>query len=356
MPERAPDATRQVAVTLPVAAVLAAFTILAIAFTGQVWLDYAYARVPVSWGQAFAISALDWYLWALLAPPVMWIGGRVPFRRGRMARAIAVHLPASIALGSVKIAFQALLTSTVFGVSRQPTSFLKIYVTLLTYWALLGVAAFAREYAQRRERDRHAADLQTALARATLDALKMRLQPHFLFNTLNSISALMREDVEAADVMLTRLADLLRMTLDRADDQEVPLKDELDFVEKYLDIQRVRFGERLTVRVEVDPHTLPLAVPSLALQPLVENALQHGASRRTGPATVVVRTMKRDATLIVEIEDDGPGPPAVPASGHGLDTTRARLRHLHGDRASLTLAPGAMGGALARLSLPARVL
>lgn len=108
--------------------------------------------------------------------------------------------------------------------------------------------------------------------------------------------------------------------------------------------------------MEIDPQTLALAVPSLALQPLVENALQHGASRRTGPATVVVRTMTRDATLIVEVEDDGPGPAVAPASGHGLDTTRARLRHLHGDRASLTLEAAPTGGAVARLIVPARLL
>ena len=339
---------------MPLLLVVGAFTLLALLFTGQVWLDFGYARTPVSWPVALAISAVDWYAWAPFTPVVLWLSRRFPFGRRTWTHAAAVHLPASLVVTVIKIVASAFIADRVCRLPSAPTSFLKAYMALLTYWAIVAVGAAARSYRDRRERDVQTSRLETELARAQLDALKMRLHPHFLFNTLNSISALMREDVEAADVMITRLSDLLRLTLDSAQVQEVPVQEELTFLEKYLEIQQVRFGDRLTVRIEMDPGTLALAVPSLVLQPLVENALQHGAGRRTGPATVVVRSWCRGTTLVIEVEDDGPGPAAVVREGHGMDTTRARLSNLYGAEASLTLERAAAGGAVARLTLPAR--
>jgi two-component sensor histidine kinase len=333
--------------------VLAVFTVVALLFTGQVWLDYAYARVPVSWGRAFLLSALDWYLWAALLPAVWWLGRRFPLRRGRLGRSLAVHIPASVVM-TLKIPLQEPLAALLFGVTRSPASFLKIYVTLLTYWAILGIGAALRQTRELRARELNAARLQTELARAQLDALRMRLHPHFLFNTLNGISALMRENVEAADLMLTRLSDLLRLALDRADRQEVPLADEMEFVRKYLDLQQIRFGDRLRVVIDVDPETLPLAVPSLGLQPLVENALRHGVERKRGPASLAITTRRIQASLVIEIEDDGPGPPMDAQPGTGLDTTRRRLEQLFGAHSRLVLQSRAGGGAVARMTLPAR--
>jgi signal transduction histidine kinase len=332
------------------------FTLLAVLFAGQVWLDYLYARVAVSWPRALAISAIDWYLWAAITPVVWWLGARVPIRRGALGRALAVHIPACFLITAVKLPLQEGLGALLAGVTRQPASFLKVYVTLLTYWAILAAGAGLRLQRDRRARELRAAELQTELARAKLDGLQMRLHPHFLFNTLNGISALMRENVEAADLMLTRLSDLLRMTLARADVQEVALAEELELVRRYLDIQQVRFGDRLSVSVDVAPDALRLAVPTMSLQPLVENALRHGAERKPGPARLQLRAHVERGTLHVEVIDDGPGPPATITPGTGLQTTMRRLVHLYGERARLTLGAHPGGGAAARLTLPARRL
>jgi LytS/YehU family sensor histidine kinase len=213
-----------------------------------------------------------------------------------------------------------------------------------------------RQARARRERDLRTSQLEAELAHAQLDALRVRLQPHFLFNTLNSISALMREDVEAADVMLTRLAGLLRVTLDRSDAQESRLEDEMALVNEYIEIQRVRFADRLTVRLDVAPDTLALAVPTLVLQPLVENACRHGVSVKPGAATIAIRSSRQGDRLAIDVEDDGPGPPPIVPAGLGLDATRARLSQLYGSKASLTLARATSGGAIARLLLPAHTL
>jgi two-component system LytT family sensor kinase len=338
------------------ARVFVLFTVIACLFTGQVWLDYAYARVPVSGGRALAVSAIDWYLWAALTPLVWWLGRRFPLRRGALARAFAVHVPASLVIAAVKIPAGEVLAAVVAGVVRSPASFLKLYVTLAVYWIILGIGIALTQARELRAREMAASRLETELARAQLDVLRMRIQPHFLFNTLNGISALMRENVEAADLMLTRLSDLLRLALDRADAQEVTLREELEFVRKYLEIQDVRFGDRLAVRYDVDTDTLSLAVPSLSLQPLAENAIRHGVERKPGPSTVTIRAGVASATLVIEVRDDGPGPPPAVRAGTGLEATRQRLQHLHGAAASLVLESGERGGAVARLTMPAREL
>jgi signal transduction histidine kinase len=335
--------------------ILGVFTLVALLFAGQVWLDYAYARVPVSWDRAILLSALDWYLWAALLPLVWWLGRRWPIQRGRLPRAIPVHLLASLAITVVKIPATEVLAAVLLGVTRTPASFLKVYVTLLVYWAILGIGAAMQQARALREREVNTARLQAELARAQLDVLRMRLHPHFLFNTLNGISALMRDNVEAADLMLTRLSDLLRLALDRGDRQEVALAGELEFVRKFLDLQQIRFGDRLTIAIDVDPATLSLAVPSLSLQPLVENALRHGVERARGDARVAIRARRAGDRLVVEVEDDGPGPPVDVKTGTGLDTTTKRIEHLFGAAGTLELQPRDGGGAVARMTLPARV-
>lgn len=336
--------------------VFGVFSLLALLFTGQVWLDYTWADLPISWGQALGISSVDWYLWAAATPAVTWLGRRWPIRPRTWWRAVVIHAPLCLLLMLIKLAIGGRIIALLMGRVRQPAPFLRLYVGLFTYYAILGVAAAIERARTRRARDLRTSQLETELVRTQLDALKMRLHPHFLFNTLNGISALMREDVEAADLMLTRLGDLLRLTLDRAGAQEVPLKEELDVVGKYIEIQQVRFGDRLTIRVDTAPGTLALAVPSLMLQPLVENAFEHGAGAMPGPATIVIRSARSGTSLVIEVTDDGPGPPVVVQHGYGLDTTRARLQHLYGGGASLVLERVSSGGAVARLSLPARAM
>jgi len=208
-------------------------------------------------------------------------------------------------------------------------------------------------YRQFRLRELKASQLEAQLAVAQLEVLKMQLQPHFLFNTLHAISALMYRDVGSADRMVTRLSDFLRLTLDSAGVQEVTLKREMEYLDKYLEIEQVRFGDRLEVRRAIDPATLDLLVPNLVLQPLVENAVRHGIAPRASGGRIEVTSRVHEGTLTIEVLDDGPGAGAI-REGVGLSNTRARLEQLYGADARLEIGNAPAGGFSARLTLPAR--
>jgi signal transduction histidine kinase len=335
-------------------AIVLVFTLLGLLFASQVWIDYAYARRPVSWPRALGVALAEWYIWAALTPLVLWLARRFPIDRRRWVRPLAVHLPASLLCTAVKIVLETMLAGFITGVSRAPFSFIKVHVGLITYWGIVGAAHWIERDRRYRQRELLAARLQAELARSQVQALRMQLHPHFLFNTLNSIAALMREDVEAADVMIARLSDLLRVALDTADLPEVPLRRELEFAEMYLGIQRTRIGDRLQARVQVEPGALDAAVPTLLLQPLLENAIRHGAGARPGQAVLELRARIEGPVLVIEVEDDGPGPPDVVKERLGLENTRARLAATYGTAARLELGRGHRGGALARVVLPAQ--
>jgi sensor histidine kinase YesM len=208
----------------------------------------------------------------------------------------------------------------------------------MTYLFLVGLA-HALEF--RRESDRHAVDsaqLEMRLVEAQLQALQRQLHPHFLFNTLNAIAGLMRTDVDAADQMMDRLGDLLRMTLNSSNVQEQPLKEELEMLQKYLDIEQARFGNRLTVEMQIDPQVLDADVPNLLLQPLVENAVRHGIAPYARPGHLSIAALREAERLTIRITDSGDGVPphrlTLLNQGVGLANTRARLEHLYrGDHA-----------------------
>jgi LytS/YehU family sensor histidine kinase len=205
---------------------------------------------------------------------------------------------------------------------------------MMTYWAVIAIAHALVYHRESQERAVTAAQLETRLAEAQLQALQRQLHPHFLFNTLHTISALMHRNIDAADAMLARLSDLLRLTLDQVGTQVVTLKEELDFVEKYLEIERTRFGDRLQVRIDVEPGTLDASVPNFILQPLVENALRHGIGPKLGGGTVEVTTRRIDDRLELVVRDDGRGVPPERLNafntGVGLGNTRSRLEHMYG--------------------------
>jgi LytS/YehU family sensor histidine kinase len=209
-----------------------------------------------------------------------------------------------------------------------------------------------------REGELRAARLQAELNEAQLASLEARLQPHFLFNTLNAISALMYSDPERADRMMGRLSDLLRLTFERAPSGEVALSEEVEWLGWYLEIMQLRFGDRLTIVRRFAPDTTRLAVPRLLLQPLVENALTHGAAKHAGPATVTVSSWREGDLLRLSVADDGPGlagdPDLALVSGVGLSSTVARLRALYGDAGRLQLERDATGGVLASIEIPAQ--
>jgi two-component system LytT family sensor kinase len=224
----------------------------------------------------------------------------------------------------------------------------------------LTVAGIHAWNALERARQREVRDAQLAgnLARAQLHNLRLQLQPHFLFNALNTISATMYEDPAAADEMLGGLAELLRSSLRTAQSDEVPLEEELAILDRYLALMRARFGERLAVAIDLDPEASGALVPSLILQPLVENAIRHGNAERAGRGAISIRARKEGGRLVLEVEDDGPGDARRNGhrteSGVGLAATAERLRILYGDEQTFNAGDGDAGGFLARATLPLR--
>jgi sensor histidine kinase YesM len=218
------------------------------------------------------------------------------------------------------------------------------YADWLAYWAATGVIHAIEYYRESRERELEATQL-------ALENLRSQLQPHFLFNTLQSISTLIHRDPAAADRMLTDLSDLLRLSLRSTASQEVPLSEELDFLQRYLEIMRVRFGDRLVIQVDVSTDVLNAMVPSLVLQPIVENAIRHGMADRPDVGHVAVSGRRSGTALQLEVSDDGPGLHATtPGNGIGLANTRERLNRLYGGRGGLELIEE--GGLTVRLTIP----
>jgi two-component system, LytTR family, sensor kinase len=284
-----------------------------------------------------------WYLWALFAPAVIWLAQHVRFERQGLLRALAVHLPSVVLFSLAHIAllqgmfwWLAITDGRSFDWWAEVTrgALLNFDWEMMTYWAIVGISHAVLYYREARERAMRAQQLETQLVEARLITLQQQLHPHFLFNTLHAISALMHRDVDAADRTLMRLSDLLRLTLDRLDRQEIPLESELEFLGKYLEIEQTRFADRLVVGFDVHPETLDVLVPTLLLQPLVENAIKHGISRKPGPGRIDITAKRSNGHLWIEVRDDGAGlsDTAFHAlqKGIGVSTTRARLQHQFG--------------------------
>jgi LytS/YehU family sensor histidine kinase len=225
---------------------------------------------------------------------------------------------------------------------------------LLMYGVIVSVNHAIDYYRKYHERTVHTLELEKHLAEARLQALLRQLKPHFLFNTLNGIASLMHSDVHAADRMLVRLAELLRLTMSHPGQPLTRLRDEIAFIEKYLEIERIRFRDRLSVKIDVDPAALDAEVPSLILQPLVENAIRHGIEPHARPGRIEISVRREPGALVLIVRDNGAGEPpgGFTREGIGLGNTRARLRELYGDRHSFLLANHPEGGLVVRLSLP----
>jgi sensor histidine kinase YesM len=240
----------------------------------------------------------------------------------------------------------------------QTSVLAQFHIQVATFWVILGIGAAFEYYAKFRERELRASQLESRLAQAQLEVLRMQLQPHFLFNTLHTISAFMQEgEIEAADRMISRLSDLLRLALEGGGAQEVPLRQEMAFLERYLEIQQIRFQEQLRVSLRVPDELLDACVPSLILQPLVENAIKHGVTPRAEGGEVSVEVTREHGRLRLAVRDDGPGITAASTrvgNGVGLANTRARLEQLYGDRQRFVVGNAPGGGALVELTIPLR--
>jgi two-component system, LytTR family, sensor kinase len=341
------------------------WTIIGLSFASQFYLSSLKSGRPVSWGQAVTWSLGDWYVWALLSVPIIQLARRFRFDDVRWTRSVAVHLGASVFFALVYMVLRAWLGQVQSRVGGVPVSFAEafnplvvktVHFNLLIYWVMVSVSHAFAYYRQYQERALRASELEKRLAQAKLQALQMQLNPHFLFNTLNAIASLMHKDVKAADRMITRLADLLRYALESTDAHEVTLRQELAFLERYLEIEQTRFGSRLTVRMHIEDETLDALVPNLILQPLVENAIRHGIERRSKPGVIELRAHRADARLRIELRDNGPGL-VVPTGGRkgiGVANTRARLQELYGESHTFELRNADGGGVIVEVTLPFR--
>jgi two-component system LytT family sensor kinase len=322
----------------------------------------ASGREVESWTRPFVTSLLGSSFWALVTPAIMWntrrLGDRVDSRAGRLAAHALTFLVVHVVDVTVYNTIMSLISST-------PTRpFIQLLVSLGSFnamsYVIVVVVTAALDYQDAyRERGLRAAQLETHLALAQFHALRAQLHPHFLFNSLNAISALMHTDVARADRMLARLSELLRIAIDTSSTPEIRLIDEVEFVERYLEIEQMRFGNRLDVRVDLPSETYNALVPNMLLQPLVENAVRHGVAPHPGRGRVEIRAERDGARLGITVRDSGKGmSDEEPNGGHregvGLRTTRARLAKLYGDAQQLSLVNIPGGGFETRVTLPFR--
>jgi two-component sensor histidine kinase len=348
------------------------WTLFGLFFASQEYVRYAYAGRPVELVQMLLAWLGSAYVWAALTPLVFYLARRFPIERTRLSRGLLVHLPTSVLLSCVEL-LAFILIAPLLGLPPLKKTFSETFVVvfvidfhfnLLTYWAILGVSLgldYYRKYQERKLRasqlELRTSQLETQLAQAQLSALRMQLHPHFLFNTLNAIVVLVRKGSnEKAVHMLTGLSELLRQALDNIGAQEILLKQEIDFLERYLEIEQVRYNDRLQVRLKIDQETLDALVPNLILQPLVENAVRHGIGKRLTAGVVEISARRENGRLHLEVHDDGPGLPEnwpqLGGKGIGLANTRARLEQLYGEAQEFKLCNAASGGAIATLLIP----
>jgi LytS/YehU family sensor histidine kinase len=315
------------------------------------------------WIVALRPALLESVLWAFTTVAIFWLARRFPLERGRVLRAIAVHLVAAVVIALVRSGVMVVLGRYMTWVRVRefsPQFWSTSSQNALFYALLLGIAHLVLYYRRYREREQAAEQLARSLTEARLQSLKMQLQPHFLFNTLNAISALIPADAKPARRMVARLGDLLRATLEHEETQEVTLREELAFLEPYLEIEKARLEDRLTVLMNIAPETLDARVPHLILQPLVENAIRHGIASRIEPGKVEISASRGpdDRFLQLEIRDDGQGlnrdNDVAPRRGVGLTNIRSRLEQLYGNEHRFKLENQAGGGVHVRISLPFR--
>jgi signal transduction histidine kinase len=352
-----------------------AWTILGLFFSSREIALRTYRNEPMVWQDVLTTWLVGEYIWGVVAFVVLAFGSRWPLDRPVLGRRLALHALLSVVVAGAQLALEATAYINIGTLPSSNQSFWRLWPALLVlgfhnnvvlYWVILGLQTGYRYYRRLEERDRQAlrleldtSNLRAQLMRAQLSALKMQLQPHFLFNTLNAIMVLVREQSTAwAEEMLARLSDLLRCVLDDVEAQEVPLRRELEYVRLYLSIEQVRFEDRLIVAIDADPRVLDAAVPHLALQPIVENAVRHGIARTSAACTIRITAAHEDGRVVIRVKDGGPGFQSAGGGegwGIGLTNTRARLQQLYGDAAALSIRDGDPG-TVVTMAVPFRVL
>jgi two-component system LytT family sensor kinase len=326
--------------------IAAVWTIPAVLSTLETVMFARMGGHPIAVWRAFVGEAPQWYGWAIVTPAIIALGVRFPLRRPTRPASLLIHATASVGAGLMLATCDALVNSWLRPsrsglIADARNWFLSgLPATTLVYFAILGASYAWRSAARLRAREREAGALEAQLREAQLGALRMQLQPHFLFNSLNAVMALVRDqDTERALRALSLLSDVLRATVNAGDAHETTLARELDFVTRYLEIEQLRFGERLRVRFDVAEDLVDARVPVFILQPFVENALKHGVLRRRGGNEIVIAASADATTLTLEVRDDGSGLAVTtsPVPGVGIANARSRLERMYGMAATLSV-------------------
>lgn len=348
------------------AIIVGGWTVYGLLSSAQQLMGSTFNGKPMPWSMALLLMMPLTMAWALATPGILWLGRRFPFHGGRWRTGVAVHLVASLTLIFLLDLGYAWHSANVLpGPPNAPTLLsgaLRLFIVWvvsdgLLYWTVLSIGYAVDHYSRFRERELAASQLETQLVQADLRTLRMQLHPHFLFNALHTIAALVRTGDQKNAVRVTAaLGALLRRMLDEARDQEVPLRQELDFIRSYLEIEQLRFPDRLTVCIDSPPEVMEAMVPQFILQPLVENAIRHGIAPHRTAGTIGIIAQPAGSHLRIMVRDDGSGLTAArPAFGVGLSNTRARLSGLYGEGGGLELRNLAGAGLEAAVEFPLRV-
>jgi len=330
---------------------------------------FALPSLPSSnWSHALLGSLAQWWSWGFVTPLIFWTDAQLPFKENQLGMRILAHLLASVALTIlyfyVLIAVRAFLGLGAWSVLADPGFLPAVFRegflwSWVVYWVIFGVQQTFRYYEHYLASELRLEQMERSFSQARLNALRMQLDPHFLFNALNTISSQVERSPRLARNMIEHLGDLLRLSLDARDRQEIPLAEELAFLDHYVAIQEIRFAENLRIEIRITPEVKYALVPCLILQPLVENAIRHGISRRAAGGTVTVMAQHGPNQVEIRVADDGVGLPAgwtlETSSGMGLSVTRERIIGLHPDGNSrFFVRPRTGGGTEVEISLPLR--
>jgi len=332
--------------------VFAGWTLLVVVFAVSSSLTYALNYQPPRWGYTLTMAATEWYVWAAFTPAIAWLSRRCrwsPRRWWRVLVLAAAGVPAAV--------MKVTLTRVLRGVTDDGEAYFQINdlaIQYIIYWAIVLVTHVWLYYRDMQRRELRTSQLEALLAQTRLQMLSMQLQPHFLFNTLNTIAELVHQRPEAAERMIGGLSHLLRETLHAGLVDRVPLGQELALLDRYVDIQRARFGDRLRVTVAAAESTRAALVPSLLLQPLIENSIKHGIGTKAGAGHIEIAVDRAADRLLIEIRDDGRGVGSgTVREGVGLGNCRSRLQTLYGaERCDLQISNRDGGGALVRIAIP----
>lgn len=336
---------------------------MGLAFASQIYLQSNLLGHSITWGEAIRDSLEEWYVYGALSFPVVWLARRFPPEGGRLWLTACIHLGAALVFSLAYVLLGALVGQVDSMVTGESATYGEIFhpllartfpYNLLIYGVIISISHALDYYRKYHERTVQALELEKHLTDARLQALLHQLKPHFLFNTLNGIASLMHTDVQAADRMLVCLAELLRVTMSHTGAPQTTLREEISFIERYLDIERIRFRSRLEVSIAIDEDAMEAQIPSLILQPVVENAVRHGIEPNARTGRIELRGVQENGKLVLTVADNGSGIPAggPKKEGIGLSNTRARLTELYGAHQRFELVNRPEGGLCVRMTIP----